>query len=227
MNLTISNYHKNTNKKKAFYALCYATFALTVDSMSTIHFNWGINWGIFHWQLKNGFEVSTFILWFVIPFVFTFRSIDWKYFGVSRLKKSDLYLFILLSILGMIAVYSIKFFPSLRNLYPSMEFNSLSSKLNWASYKMIWNISWLTGWEFLHRYVLLSCFENAFPKKGWFGVCLVEFFFHFQKAFLEAMGMLIFSVIVTYWAYRRKNIVLPFFAHLIIESLLVLFILFE
>jgi len=83
----ISNLNINNNKKKAFYALCYATFALTLDSISTIHFKWGINWGIFHWQLKNGFEVSTFILWFAIPFIFTFRSIDWKYFGASRLKK--------------------------------------------------------------------------------------------------------------------------------------------
>jgi membrane protease YdiL (CAAX protease family) len=112
-------------------------------------------------------------------------------------------------------------------LYPSIEFDSPSSKLSWASHKMIWNISWLTGWEFLHRYLLLTCFEKAFPKKGWFAVCMIEFVFHFQKAFLEAIGMLIFSVIVTYWAYKRKNIVLPFFAHLMIESFLVIFILFE
>lgn len=125
---------------------------------------WGIDWGIFYWQLKNGFEVSTFILWFAIPFVFTYKSIDWKYFGVSRLKKNDIYVVILLSILAMIAVLSIKFFPSLRSFYPSIAFQNASAKLNWALYKMIWNMSWLTGWEFLHRYVLLTCFEKAFPN---------------------------------------------------------------
>jgi membrane protease YdiL (CAAX protease family) len=227
MDKIIPKLNLNDNKKKAIYALFYAIFALTIDSISTIHLKWGIDWGIFYWQLKNGFEVSTFILWFAIPFVFTYKSIDWKYFGVSRLKKSDIYFVILLSILGMIAVLSIKFFPSLRSFYPSMAFQNASAKLNWALYKMIWNMSWLTGWEFLHRYVLLTCFEKAFPKKGWFGVCLIEFVFHFQKAFLEAIGMLIFSVIVTYWAYKRKNIILPFFSHLLIESFLLLLILFE
>ena len=111
MDKIIPRLNVNDNKKKAFYALCYAIFALTIDSISTIHLKWGIDWGIFYWQLKNGFEVSTFILWFAIPFVFTYKSIDWKYFGVSRLKKNDLYLVILLSILGIIAVYSIKFYP--------------------------------------------------------------------------------------------------------------------
>ena len=217
----------NNNKIKAIYALCYAIFALTIDSISTIRLKWGIDWGIFHWQLKNGFEVSTFILWFAIPFVFTYKSIDWQYFGVSRLKKNDIYVVILLSVLGMIGVLSIKFFPGLRSFYPSIAFQNASAKLNWALYKMTWNMSWLTGWEFLHRYVLLTCFESAFPKKGWFGVCLIEFVFHFQKAFLEAIGMLIFSVIVTYWAYKRKNIILPFFSHLLIESFLLLLILFE
>jgi hypothetical protein len=227
MGKIISQLNLNENKKKALYALFYAIFALTLDSISTIHLKWGIDWGIFHWQLKNGFEVSTFILWFAIPFLFTFKSIDWKYFGISRLKKNDIYLVILLSIIGIIAVLSIKFYPSLRNFYPSKEFNNASAKVNWALYKMIWNISWLTGWEFLHRYVLLTYFEKAFPKKGWFGVCLIEFVFHFQKAFLEAIGMLIFSTIITYWAYKRKNVVLPFFAHLLIESFLIIFILFE
>jgi membrane protease YdiL (CAAX protease family) len=92
---------------------------------------------------------------------------------------------------------------------------------------MTWNISWLTGWEFLHRYFLLTHFEKAYPNKGWFGVCLIEFIFHFQKAFLEAIGMLVFSIIVTRWALKRKNVVLPFIIHMLIEVFLIILILFE
>lgn len=218
---------KDNHKRTAVYVFLYASFALIIDSISTAQLDWIIDWGIFHWKLENGFEVSTFILWFVIPFIFSVKSMDWGYFGISRLKKNDIYFVLCLSVIGIMGVLCIKIFPSLREYYPNIIFPDSSAKIDWALNVIIWNISWLTGWEFLHRYVLLTRFEKAYPNRGWFGVCLIEFIFHFQKAFLEAIGMLIFSIFVTRWAVKRKNVLIPFVLHMLIELFLIILILFE
>jgi hypothetical protein len=40
---------------------------------------------------------------------------------------------------------------------------------------------------------------------------------------LEAGGMVLYSVVLTLWAIRRKNALLPFLAHLTIEIELIVF----
>lgn len=223
MNMFFSIKGVSSTQKYAALVLLYVVFALTVDTLSTVHAKWIIDWGVFHLKLRNGFEVSTFVLWFLLPFLFTFRSIDWKYFSFSRWAKIDYGILLLFILGGAFAVISIKYVPSLKAYYPPKSHLSSSQQLDWALRVMVWNFSWLIGWEYLLRYVLLTYFVRAFPRYGWWVVCLVEFLFHLQKAFIESIGMLVFSIPASYWTYRRRNVVLPFLVHLFIESFLVLF----
>ena len=46
---------------------------------------------------------------------------------------------------------------------------------------------------------------------------IIEGLYHLQKALPEMGGMVVFSLIVTPWSMRRRNLLLPFLAHLLIE----------
>jgi hypothetical protein len=63
-------------------------------------------------------------------------------------------------------------------------------------------------------------------RLAWLIVPLSEFLYHLYKPGIEAIGMAAFSVLLTWWALQRRNILLPFLVHLIIEIELVLFLLF-
>ncbi|MCL4694164.1 MAG: CPBP family intramembrane metalloprotease, partial [Candidatus Hydrogenedentes bacterium] len=89
---------------------------------------------------------------------------------------------------------------------------------------MLWTFSWLIGWEFLHRYFLLRPFAARWPRFGWLIVPFSEGVYHLQKAPIEAAGMVVFSLVLTAWALRRRNALLPFLAHLLVEIELVLFL---
>ena len=49
--------------------------------------------------------------------------------------------------------------------------------------------------------------------------------YHLQKTLLEALGMVALSVVLTYWARKRANVLLPFLVHLAIELELLAFLL--
>ena len=51
-------------------------------------------------------------------------------------------------------------------------------------------------------------------------VPLCETIYHLQKPLLEAGGMAVFSLLLTWWTMKRRNMLLPFVAHLYIEILL-------
>ena len=92
---------------------------------------------------------------------------------------------------------------------------------------LTWTLSWLIGWEFLHRYVLLTHLDARWPNWGWLVIPFVEGAYHFvqQKPWPETLGMVALSLVVTSWARRRRNVLLPFLAHLAIELELIVFLL--
>ncbi|MBF0297600.1 MAG: hypothetical protein HQK51_02705 [Oligoflexia bacterium] len=211
--------------------ISYAITAIIVDTLATNGKIFIINWSTFYWKLNCGFEVSTFLLWTIIPFTLMLivdspRSFDWQLFTCSRWKKIDLLILFIIFLFGVFAILSIKFIPVLRNYYTSRANLDSPAKLEYAINTIIWTLSWLIGWEFLHRVYLFKYLHILFGKLGICLIPILEFTYHLIKSLPEAFAMLIFSIAVTYWCYVRKNALLPFLAHFFIEITLLLFVLF-
>ena len=116
--------------------------------------------------------------------------------------------------------------PSLNALYSRSGDLPMDVRVDLCLNMMVWNFSWIIGWEFLHRYALLRAADGAWPRWGWLLVPLSEGIYHLQKPALEALGMVAFSIALTLYARRRKNFLLPLLAHLIIEIELIVFLVF-
>lgn len=201
----------------------YVLAVLLVDTLAALEVQTPIDWRVFSWTSDNGFDWFKFVTWFVVPFLVSLRGMDRGYFGVARWKRWDWALLIGLGAVGLVAVLTINVFPSLREYYPSYSELPWSQKWEIVGRGMLWTFSWLIGWEFLHRYFLLRPFAARWPRYGWLLVPLSEGAYHLQKAPLEAAAMFVFSLILTAWALRRRNALLPFLAHLVIEIEVVLF----
>ena len=230
--------------------MVYVLAVLAVDTLAVWGIRWPFDWTFFlwgahriqDWALRWGApkgladfvtswpfgQVDYFklIFWFVVPFVMSLRGMDWSVLGVKRWRRIDLYLLGALALLGLATVLLIPSIPSLRAYYPSQRG---MHAMPWAQFPvhLCWVLSWLVGWEFMHRYFLLRRVSARWPHWGWCLVPLFETAYHLQKAGLEAAAMLVFSIILTRWTLRRNNVLLPFLAHLIVEIELILILLFR
>ncbi|MBI5094451.1 MAG: hypothetical protein HZB26_18695 [Candidatus Hydrogenedentes bacterium] len=220
-------------KTKAVLVLTYAAVILLVDTLAAFaasgrpirgvpipHF-----FVVFRWQFPNGFDLFKFLFWFLIPFLWSLPSLDWRYFGLGRWKRVDRILFPVFLAVGLLSLTLIPHIPSLRSTYHGMGYLSATQKWQYAQIQLLWTLSWLLGWEFLHRYALLRSVAAAWPRFGWLLVPLAEGLYHLQKPPLEALGMVVFSVLACRWTMSRKNILLPFGVHLAIELGLVAYLL--
>ncbi len=216
-----------TNRKTSPLVLslvaAYVFVVLLVDTLAALGVREPIDWRIFRWQSANGFDWFKFITWFVVPFILSLRGMDWGFFGFKRWKRRDWALLAALGVLGLVAVLAINVFPSLREYYPSYRNAPWPQKWDVIARGLLWTFSWLVGWEFLHRYFLLRPFAARWPRYGWLIVPFSEGVYHLQKAPLEMTAMVVFSLVLTSWALRRRNALLPFLAHLMVEVELVLF----
>jgi membrane protease YdiL (CAAX protease family) len=115
-------------------------------------------------------------------------------------------------------------------MYPSVSHRPLDDRLIFAASQIVWIASWLTGWEFLHRYVLISTIKKAWPALVWpitlVIVPLIETLYHVGqgKAPIESAAVLVFSLALCAWTLHRENIVGPALAHGFIEAALILFL---
>ncbi len=128
---------------------------------------------------------------------------------------------------GLAALALVPLVPALREAYPGMADWSADAKWAYAWRYAVWTASWLIGWEFLHRYALLRAVDARWPRWGWLIAPLFETAYHLQKPLLEAGGMLALGLCLTFWAKRRRNIMLPLLVHGGIEAgLLVVLLLY-
>jgi hypothetical protein len=166
-----------------------------------------------------GADLFKFTTWFLIPLIFCLPRMDWGYYGIKRWVRSDYYLLAAAIILELLAVLSVRLFPDLRAALPDLHNESLLPII-------LWNLSWLLGWEFMHRYLLLRRLSVSFPRFGWLLIPIYEGAYHLVwPTLLMPAGMVLFSLIATYWSFKRRNGLLPFLAHLIIEFQLTVFLL--
>lgn len=211
----------------ALFLLAYTAAVHTVDALG-LHQPWTsdlTDWEPLRELSGLGFDLFKFLAWFAAPFLLllALRRIDWGYFGVRRWKRADLLVLGGLALTGLAAVLSIRVFPSLQDWYPSLAHLPADDKWRIAVDRLVWTFSWIVGWEFIHRYALLTGLTRAWPRYGWLLIPLVEGLYHLQKDPLEAAGMVLFSFVLTRWALLRRNTLLPFLAHLVVELELLAF----
>lgn len=207
--------------------LAYTAIVHTVDTLAASGADVFFDWTLLRWRLPSGFDLFKFLAWFVVPFVvlLSLGRIDWGYFGLRRWRRLDMVLLALLVGAGLGAVLTIQLVPGLQAWYPGMGHQPTSAKLDFALFNLAWTFSWIIGWEFLHRYALLTNLERLWPRYGWLAVPVIEGIYHLQKHPLEMLAMVGFSFVLTYWTRVRRNVMLPFLAHLAVEIELVAFLL--
>lgn len=171
-------------------------------------------------------DVFKLIFWFIVPVLLCGRRIDLKAFGFSRWRKLDWRLFAIAAVLGFLAVCLVPLIPQLRAYYGSGTGGAFSAKLFVVTAQLLWTLSWLPGWEFMHRYFLLNAVSPRW-RFGWLLVPFLEWAYHLQKVWIEGLGMLLFSILATQYVLRRRNLSLPFAVHLLIEIALPLTLLFS
>jgi len=202
--------------------IVYVAAVLAIDTLAVHGKTWPVDWRFFQWRAYSA-DLFKFIAWFVVPFLVCLPRMDWGYLGVKRWRRFDLYVLAGLAAAGALAVAVIPLFPSLRATYPSMAGYAAAAKWSYAGHNLLWILSWLLGWEFLHRYFLLTPLVKHAPRYGWLLIPVSEGLYHLQKPPLEAAGMVLASLAITYWALKRRNALLPFLAHFMIEIELVAF----
>ena len=148
------------------------------------------------------------------------------YFGFRRGTGPGTFLLAGVGGLCLLAGLVVPWVPSLKAWYPGAADQPIELRWRIVIFQLAWIASWLPGWEFLHRYVLLRPFQERFARFGWLVVPLSEGVFHLQKHWLEMAGMVAISLVLTRWAAKRRNMMLPFLAHLIVEVELVIVRLF-
>jgi membrane protease YdiL (CAAX protease family) len=210
----------------AWIAIAYVAIVLIADTM-LVHPPSALSRLCFMLRVRvGGADLFKFTLWFIIPFIICLvRGMDWGALGVSRWKKVDWAILAGVAGVGVIVMLCIPLFPSVRGIYPSLSHLSAATKMNFFMQQLVWTLSWLIGWEFMHRYYLLRRVQTAWPKWGWLIIPLSEGLYHLQKPPVEAALMVAFSLIATVIVMRRKNILLPLLAHFLIEIELIAFML--
>lgn len=245
-NKTIKSHSEISPKWVAGIVVFYVFVALLTDTLAAQGASWPIPWNLFDWDLRaimprfqhapwGGFDLFKFVFWLVIPLAVCLPGMDWRYLLRGPWQRADLVLVGGLAIFGMAAMFLIPLIPALREIYPSMGRLPAEQKWLYVQHAMIWNLSWLPGWEFLHRYFLLKAVQREpldrgrflpgmrLSQWGWLLIPLSETLYHLQKPGLEALGMGALSVVITFWCLKRRNWLLGFLVHLIIEIELLIF----
>ncbi len=226
--------------------LAYVAVVLTVDTLAAQHVQWPFRWTVFQWEPAtigalfdvampawvqtppvNRVDLFKFVFWFLIPVAVCLPRMSWRWLSPHVWKRIDWWLLAGLIAAGTVAVVSVRYIPALRAIYPGMSHLPDDIKRTYRIGYLLWIVSWLPGWSFLHRYFLLRVVMRRFPRYGWLLTPLSETLYHLQKPLLEAGGMLVFSLVLTGWSVKRRNMLLPTLAHLYVEiALLVLLVFF-
>ena len=124
--------------------------------------------------------------------------------------------------LSFLAMFIIPHIDSLNNYYKAQSNISFDDKIIFAKRLMIWNFSWLIGYEFLFRFVLLKQYLKH--DKYYYVITLLEVLYHFNKPYPEMFGVFFLSIFLTYWVRLRRNFLIALLGHFFVECSLLLFL---
>jgi len=201
-------------RNSALLWMAYVAIVLSIDLASHLRIDFLVEWKSFAWRSANGFDFYKFIAWFIVPFGLVAYRFDPSYWTWKRWKRSDALLLTGLAVAAFSAVLLVLFIPELKQTYLR---STMRDPAQLALRSLIWTISWIVGWEFLFRYVLLFRLSAVWPRLGWLFVPAFEVAYHYRKSNLEILGVAVFSAIACLWALKRRNALLPFLVHLMIE----------
>ena len=220
----------------------YVAAVLFIDAMASAGDDSVIYWSRFQWTLgglANGlslgppwdwrvlsiFDLYKALFWLVLPLAWSLPRLERSWFSWRRLEKTDRIMLAVFCGMGLAGVMATRFIPSLAAVYPRGQFEGFRDRLLWAGMMGCWWLSWLPGWELLHRYVLLRAASRLFPKWGWVLIPVSETAYHLVKPWPETLGMAVFSVLATRYVLARRNLIAPLTAHFAIEAALALLML--
>lgn len=205
-----------TMKTGIVWILVYVTAVLGIDALAYLEVRWPIDWSVFNW-VWGDVDLFKLVFWLAIPLAFSWRRMDWGWYSIARWRAADIILLITIAGLGGLTLLAIPLIPDLQDDYLGIGELSPQVKREFVIGISTWTLTWLFGWEFLLRYVLLRGASAQWPRFGWWLVPLAEGLYHLQKAWPETIAALGFSIVLTYWAFKRRNGLLPLLAHLIVE----------
>ncbi|HOV34068.1 MAG TPA: hypothetical protein PLX23_11985 [Candidatus Hydrogenedens sp.] len=246
------NNHNNTNNDTnkisistplAISIIIYTISVLIIDLLATFNIHFIFNWGIFNIDLsyilnkipafRNSlfsflfidFDLRKFFLWLIIPIIIFNKAVDFYWFSFKSWKKNDYFILLGVSILCVASLVFVILSPTLSSYYLGFKTLPFNQKVIIFFQQIFWIISWLLGWEFLNRHLLLRACLRLNKKYAWIFVPIVETVYHIHKAFLEMIGMSMFSIFACLWTIRKENNLLAFLCHLLIELGLVILLL--
>jgi len=215
--------------------IIYSTSVLYIDLLITFNTHFLFSWGILNFTLSDvlykfpllkhyafitvfdNFDLYKFIFWLILPFVLFNKFIDFQWFSLKYWQKQDYLIFLFFCLLCLFSLVFVILSPTLRMFYPGTGTIPISQKIQFFLQQFFWIISWLPGWEFLNRHLLLRACRQLSKGSGWFFVTIVETLYHIFKPMLEIFGMFIFSIVACLWSQKRENNLMAFFCHFIIE----------
>ncbi len=212
-----------------FAAFAYVIAVLVIDTLSTQRAQFVFDWG----DLRTSFygaEPYKFIAWFIVPFHLCLPRMDWGYLTFARWKRIDWAILAGVTLVGAGIMLVLPWLPGVGDLYRGWGARALDHRIELAGRQILWTLSWLTGWEFMHRYLLPRAALHAWPVRGpvvaLIAIPLIEALYHVVqgKPHIESLGMGLLSLAFTAWVLHRRNALLPFLGHLIIELELIAFL---
>ncbi len=223
--------------------IIYSVSVLSIDLLITFNINFFFSWGVFNFSLTDilikipflrsypyvylfeNFDLYKTIFWLLVPFILFNKFIDLQWLSIKHWQKQDYLVFLIFCLLCLSSLGFVFLSPTLQMFYPSMGSLPIKQKAIYFLQQFFWIISWLPGWEFLNRHLLLRACRELSKSYGWFFVTIVETLYHIYKAMLEILGMFIFSIVACLWSQKRENNLMAFFCHFIIEVGLILILL--
>lgn len=205
--------------------LAYVAGSMIVDTLAGYEVDFILDWSTFMWQSPLGADFFKFLMWFVLPLALCW-PLDRGWFSIGRWKKVDFGILAVIMLVGGLAMLIIPKVESLQAMYGGMVDMARGDVPNFVLVYLCWTVSWLPGWELIHRYWMLRAFGADIRKLRWLLIPVYEGLYHLQKPPLEMLGMVVFSLVLTSWAIRRQNVLLPFIAHLLIELDLLAFLMY-
>lgn len=180
----------------------------------------------------DGFDTLKFVLVFLLPLVICRWGYQWSFkdIGVSW-PKYHRFAFLLTAILLGVATIAVLLATQSADY---LEYYHVYRKPTVGLYDRVihftvFTLSTITGWELLHRGVLLFGIRKLLVemkvKLEYAGliaalwVVSLEAIYHLIKPDSEAWGMLGLSLILSFIALRTRSILIPMGVHLLIEVL--------